>query len=173
MTSGGESLIPQTSKSIEKTTVSLGNSQEKLNFTFEGQSWEQVENKNYGNSWRITYIPQGETLSTTPESFSYQFLERKGETLRPINYYKGFVKDAESQSPEFRSALLTQSKEDVLFQWDVLGHPGKQDFRELQRFIVGPKGYHIIRYSYRGQKITESQEKTWRKLLQKAKLESQ
>ncbi len=165
------------SKTVKQEKIKPLETTEKLRFKFDKRQWKQVDATAQDGFSRVTYAPKeaSQELETGEELFRYQ--RTVGLLIDPKSYYEQLIETYQKQSPHFYSHLITQEKNEILFEWGISrSEKGTGDatpeYTELQKYMRGQTASHIIRYSRVNAPITKAVKADWIKRFKVASIEA-
>jgi hypothetical protein len=140
-------------------------------FERDGKGWTFNPVKNDASGFWIEIVPEGQTVDDWKEMQTYQFTPGAQKTTTAQEFRDKFVEKVKSHGVPVEVTNLSDTKNDVMFEWRILSGPLAQS--EIDRIIAGNFGIHFYHYATKNLKQSPAAHKKWIEILKDGKLQSQ
>lgn len=145
-------LLPLSAEAAEKPEMHFDNRPWKIGF--QGQE---------GNQKLIEFVVDGETVENWTELVTIQMFV--GMTAPVDRWLAGFKEQMEKDVKPTKWNAIRSSESDVLFEWEIKGHPAIPDQYEIDRLIQGKEGFYFFHYANKNTNISAADRENWIRLM--------
>jgi hypothetical protein len=153
-------------------TVSEASLAERVDFSFDGRTWVEVEPTYAVHGFERHYVPSGQPAETRVEevTVAYYFPNPSRHTIHDVLQYKR--RDLELRCGAIAFEVVREEPTRALVEWNHGRCPasGAGTASSIAVFLRGGYGFHHLTYSYSGPSIPARNKRAWRSILRKARV---
>ena len=114
--------------------------------SFDGRNWK-LDFSGEGVGSILEFIIDGETVYNWTGMITYNKLSAlaNGNTVK--GYVDGFIKSISQACPGISSNIISQSDNEVIFEWSIVDCQGQQDQGEVDRVVATNDSVNILHYA--------------------------
>lgn len=142
----------------------------KLNFALDERDWKVGWQNKTDDMYILEFVVDGQTVDNWKELITFEFFPGLQQRINCAQFAEGFVKHLKQTEPNTHVTVFYSKPNDVLIEWVVTGSKTNPDQIELDRFILGKEGIHMVHYVKKTKALTEAERSKWIKFLKSATL---
>ncbi|MCZ6718090.1 MAG: hypothetical protein O6944_02910 [Gammaproteobacteria bacterium] len=141
---------------------------ERVRFDFDGRKWSE----GYSDQIVKEFVLPGETVENWTELVTIQTFPGMQTRMTAKKLMLRFKKKiTRKDCPDVMWNVITESEEEVVYEWRTIDCPGWDNQYEVSKVIRGKTGIHRSAYTNRELPISEDQRNRWIDLIGSVKLE--
>jgi len=142
----------------------------KLNFALDERDWEVGWQNKTDDMYILEFVIKGQTVDNWKELITFEFFPGLQRSINCTQFAEGFVQHLKQSEPNTRVTVLYSKPNDALIEWVVTGSTKNPCQDELDRFLLGKQGIHMVHYVKKTKSLTEAERNKWIKFLESATL---
>lgn len=142
----------------------------KVNFALDERDWEVGYQNKTDDMYILEFVVKGQTVDNWKELITFEFFPGLQKRINCEQFAEGFVEHLKVTEPKTEVDVYYAKPNDTLIEWGVNGSKKNPNQDELDRFILGKQGLHVIHYVKKTTELTDAERNKWIKFLQSATL---
>lgn len=143
-----------------------------LNFQIDQPTqWVQGWSRQDETGYMLEFVPKGQTVENWQEMVTLQFYPGLQSKTTPANFRDFFLSRLKGQAPSVKTNLISESADEVIFEWRIDNAANGQSAQhELDRIVRGNQGIHMIHYVAKVSELNSASRQKWLNFLRSSKI---
>ncbi len=157
---------------LSQQAVSAGEWTEsiKLNFALDDKQWDLGWSNKSEEIYILEFVPKGQNVENWKELITFEFYPGLQKKINCSQFANGFLHRLKANEPNVKVSSYLDKPDNVIVEWVLNGSPKHADQDELDRFIFGKQGLHMVHYVKKTKSLTPAERTKWLKFLESATL---
>lgn len=142
----------------------------KLNFGLDDKEWEVGWQNKTDDLYIIEFVKKGQDVEHWQELITFEFYPGLQKKINCSQFANGFIRHLKETEPKARVSSYLDKPDNVIIEWVLNGSTKNADQDELDRFIYGKQGLHVVHYVKKTKSLTVAERTKWMKFLESCTL---